>query len=187
MVVWSDKAAAASPAVARVSRWLLLGAIMLVSTACYPGSYPLDIFPELHYQPSQRRLEAQRFSPPQGAVPVTGGSAEYTFEQAETLTNPVPRTPASSTQAQQLFQTNCAACHGQDGHGQGPIARYFVQARQEPPADFTSARVRSRTDGQLYWLITHGIGNMPNFASILSDDERWAMVNVVRAAQGQGQ
>jgi len=62
-----------------------------------------------------------------------------------------------------------------------------VQARQEPPADFTSARVRSRTDGQLYWLITHGIGNMPNFASILSDDERWAMVNVVRAAQGQGQ
>jgi mono/diheme cytochrome c family protein len=60
-----------------------------------------------------------------------------------------------------------------------------VQARQEPPADLTSSRVRSRTDGQLYWLITNGIGNMPNFADLLTDEERWAMVNVVRAGQGQ--
>jgi mono/diheme cytochrome c family protein len=88
-------------------------------------------------------------------------------------------------QAQRVFQTNCAACHGQDGRGQGPIAQYFVQARQEPPADLTGARVRGRNDGQLYWLITNGIGNMPNFGNLLSDDERWAMVNVIRAGQGQ--
>ena len=170
---------------AAVSRWLMLGAIVLASTACYPGSYPLDIFPELHYQPSQRRLEPQRLSPPSGAVPVTGGRAQYTFAEAQNLTNPAPRTQASLASAQQVFQINCATCHGQDGRGQGPMAQYFVQAGQEPPVDFTGQRARARTDGQLFWLITNGIGNMPSFANLLSDDERWAMVNVIRAGQGQ--
>jgi mono/diheme cytochrome c family protein len=87
--------------------------------------------------------------------------------------------------AHEVFRVNCTACHGQDGHGTGPVARYFTQAGWEPPVDFTSQRARSRSDGQLYWFISNGIGNMPNFGDLLSEGDRWALVNVVREVQGQ--
>jgi mono/diheme cytochrome c family protein len=166
-------------------RWLLTGALVLLSAACYPGAYPLDIFPELHYQQSQRRLEPNRLAPPPGAVPVTGGRPEYTWDQARTLQNPTTRNAQAMERAQIVFRVNCSMCHGQDGHGQGPMAQYFVNARQEPPVDFTTQRARSRADGELYWLITNGIGNMPSFASILTEDERWSLVHVIREVQGQ--
>ena len=168
-----------------LQRGLALAGLMVLSTGCYPGTYPIDIFPEMHYQPTQRRLEPARLSPAAGAVPVTGGRPQYTFAQAETLQNPAPRNAPNMDRARQLSKVNCSACHGSDGHGQGPVARYFVDARQEPPVDFSGPRARARTDGQLYWLITNGIGNMPPFSSLLNEDERWALVNFVREVQGQ--
>ncbi len=156
-----------------------------MSTSCYPGSYPLDIFPELHYQQSQRRLEPQRLAPAPGAVPVTGGRPEYTWDEVESLQNPIARNTQTMDRARQVFRVNCSMCHGQDGHGTGPVAQYFTQARWEPPVDFTSQRAQSRTDGQLYWLVTNGIGSMPSFAPLLSENDRWGLVNVVREFQGQ--
>jgi mono/diheme cytochrome c family protein len=48
-----------------------------------------------------------------------------------------------------------------------------------PPA-FGSARIRSRTDGQLYWIISYGLGNMPAFRSELNPNEIWSIVTYIR-------
>lgn len=206
---------------------LILGALAL--SGCYQGSYPVDYFREMHYQESQRPMEAQRLSPPDGAVPRTGGRPQITFADARTLQNPVrgPAQPlsAAATQARQRFRasteimsqtriaeqlrselqaagvtgaiqqqiadteisfrTNCAICHGGTGNGQSFVQQRFTNAKVVAPADLTASRVRSRSDGELYWIVNNGIGNMPPFRELLTEDQIWGLVLQIRDLQGQ--
>ena len=80
----------------RFASLLALGAMVIVGAACTPGAYPIDFFNEMHYQKNQRRLEPDRLSPAQGAVPVTGAQAPVIFEAAASLQSPLPRNQATS-------------------------------------------------------------------------------------------
>jgi mono/diheme cytochrome c family protein len=153
--------------------------LAIVAAGCGPTTYPADVFPEMHYQPSDRRLQPPREAPPDSAVPVTGSTPRLSFDDAASLANPVPDTPQSLERAQALQHVNCAACHGADGHGQGPVASYFSPVR---PVDFRSERVRNRTDGQLFWIVANGLGNMPAFRDLLSEQDLWTVVLFVRDA-----
>lgn len=155
----------------------------LVLAACTPGAYPVDLFAEMHYQPSQRLLEPDRRAPPPDAVPVTGRGPALTFDQAKALQNPLPRNQQTADKGAQVFKVNCAMCHGDTGRGNSVIATRFTESRAVPPVDFTSARVRGRSDGELYWIVTNGLGNMPAFGNLLTDDERWAVIQAVRGFQ----
>ena len=166
-------------------RLLILGLLALASAACTTGTYPLDVFPEMHYQPSQRHLEPERRTVPPGAVPISGARPRLTFEQAADLPNPAPRTPETLARAAELYRVDCATCHGADGRGDGPLAPYYRDNPLAPvgPTDLASPRVRQRTDGQLYWLIANGIGNMPRFGERLAEQDLWALVTYVRAVR----
>ena len=78
-----------------MTRWLF--AVAFFATACKPGAYPVDAFNEMHYQPSQRRLEPDRLAPPPDAVPITGAAPDYTFDEATGLQNPIVRSPQDLT------------------------------------------------------------------------------------------
>lgn len=96
-----------------------------------------------------------------------------------------------------LYGVRCAVCHGGDGDGQGPVAR-FLDPR---PRDFTRAVYKLRTtpsgtlptDADLYRVITRGI---PGTAMLgwggLSAADRWQLVHYIKslsprfAAEGQG-
>jgi mono/diheme cytochrome c family protein len=134
----------------------------------------------MHYQPSYRRLEPDRAAPPADAVPVTGSTPQMSFDDATSLTNPAPPSGENLQRAVQLERVNCATCHATDGHGQGPVATYFSPVK---PVDFASERVRNRTDGQLFWLVANGIGNMPAFRSLLSETDLWTVILFVRQVQ----
>ena len=45
------------------------------------------------------------------------------------------------------------------------------------PADYTTDDIRGRTDGQLYYAITSGIGLMPRFGPLLNEEDRWLLVH----------
>ena len=150
--------------------------------ACGPTTYPADVFPEMHYQPSARRLEPVRQAPPAGAVPQSGSTPNMSFADATSLQNPIPVTAESLQHGREVVRVNCSACHGPDGRGDGPVAHYFSPV---PPVDFRSDRVRTRTDGQLFWLVANGIGNMPRFRSLLSQDDLWSTVLFIRQASAQ--
>jgi mono/diheme cytochrome c family protein len=168
---------------------VLTGAVALACAlaACTPGAYPADVFPEMHYQRSQRRLEPDRKSPPAEAVPVSGGRPTYTFEQAAAQPNPIVRSPETLQRASEVYRINCAMCHGTKGDGRGAMADYFARAAAEPPTDLTGARPRARTDGQLQWIVSYGLGNMPAFRALLSEDDVWSAVLFIRELQaGRG-
>jgi mono/diheme cytochrome c family protein len=152
-------------------RRLLLLVLPLVLVAC-------NIFPEMHYSPAVRRGEPTRLSPPPDAVPISGAKPAYTFDEATTLRAPAAN--AEQNRGNELYRVNCSMCHGVDGRGQSLVSDHFRAAGAIPPVDLASARVGNRTDGQLYWLIGNGIGNMPPFGSLLTDNELWAVVAFIR-------
>jgi len=112
-----------------------------------------------------------------------GGSQLFTFFTVEYtpskfVTNPILPTVESVAIGQELFNQNCAVCHGPEGRGDGPNALSL----SPPPADFTAGHTATHTDGDLYFWILQGIENtaMPAFGDQLTEEQAWHLVNYVR-------
>jgi putative copper export protein/mono/diheme cytochrome c family protein len=78
-----------------------------------------------------------------------------------------------------LFQKHCTDCHGKSGHGDGPATSAVV-----PAANLTEPHTALHTAGDMFWWLTHGKASMPGFAAILSEDERWDLINFLRTLSG---
>ena len=78
-----------------------------------------------------------------------------------------------------LYGESCAVCHGIAGYGDGPAAGDL----KPKPADLTARHAASHTVGDLYWWLSHGIKEtaMPGFKESFSEDERWDLINFLRA------
>lgn len=96
--------------------------------------------------------------------------------------NPVPNQVTSVDAGYDLYQANCAACHGVDGNGGGPLA---ATTQVQPPS--LKAHLTQHTDGDLFYWISNGLpGGMPAFADRLTETDRWNLVNYLRSINGQG-
>jgi putative copper export protein/mono/diheme cytochrome c family protein len=92
--------------------------------------------------------------------------------------SPTGYSTASIARGRQAFAENCTVCHGLWGWGDGP----FAASLRKRPADLTSDHIYAHTDGDLFWWISFGIGNvMPKFSDILDEDVRWSIVDFIRA------
>ena len=98
---------------------------------------------------------------------------------AASVTNPIPATNDSIVRGHDIYLANCAACHGVTGAGDGLTAAGMVPG----PGDLSS-EVRDRTDGELAYLIASGTAAtaMPAFSTTLSENDRWDLVNYLRAS-----
>lgn len=82
---------------------------------------------------------------------------------------------ASDQEPQELYEENCAACHGLRGHGDGPLAGKL----DIPPADLEETIVKDgATDEFLHWTIREGgvqmHTDMPSFKDSHSVDSEQA-------------
>ena len=89
----------------------------------------------------------------------------------------VPYHAAAIAEGRTLFAQHCTACHGTRGGGDGPAAT----ALNPRPPDLRAHHVSLHTAGDLFWWIGHGLRQMPAFGDRLSPDERWDLVNFLRA------
>ena len=90
--------------------------------------------------------------------------------------NPIPAEEASIAAGKVVYVKNCLACHGPAGKGDGPAANDL----HPRPHDLSAPAVREQTDGALFWKITEGKKPMPTFEKLLSEPERWRVINYVR-------
>jgi mono/diheme cytochrome c family protein len=70
----------------------------------------------------------------------------------------------------------CLSCHGTEGHGDGPAAKDL----NPKPHNLGASAVVAQTDGALFWKLTEGKKPMPSFEKLISEDERWEVINYVR-------
>ncbi len=102
-------------------------------------------------------------------------------KQAELMTNPLQNDTESIKKGAQIYQSLCASCHGKTGKGD-VVA---MQALDPKPADFTQEAFQQQTDGTIYWKISEGRGMMAGYKNMLSEEDRWAVVNYLRTFKKQ--
>ena len=91
--------------------------------------------------------------------------------------NPIASSAASVAAGALAYGATCSGCHGTTGAGDGPIAAGLSVSPSDLPA-----HVPFHTDAELYAFITRGISGtpMPGFATELSPEDRWNLVNYLR-------
>jgi mono/diheme cytochrome c family protein len=98
-------------------------------------------------------------------------------------TNPTSPTVDSIARGRQAYLNNCAACHGAEARGGGPMAG----TTQVPPPALTgpSSHLGVHSDGELFRIIGNGLpGGMPSWAGKLSEREIWDVINFLRSLDG---
>ena len=99
------------------------------------------------------------------------------------LANPVPLTVDSIAAGANVYLNTCAVCHGVDARGNGAQAG-TTQVR--PPAlTGPGSHLTQHSDGDLHYWIGNGLaGGMPAWASQLSDQQVWQVIDYLRSLGG---
>jgi len=155
-----------------------------------------EYFPDMYDSPAR---EAQEFDPTApnkvgGRLPVEGTiPIEYTpYEfKGPNLDDPrvkelrVPEsiqlTEVNLKRGESQFQIYCYPCHGPQGEGNGPVIGPPGGGKfNYSPNMNIHGTYAYLNDGQLYHVITNGNGQMPPYASMISEEDRWKIVIYVR-------
>jgi putative copper resistance protein D len=92
----------------------------------------------------------------------------------------VPLDAISISNGSVLFGEHCANCHGPQGKGNGTRAETLST---EPSDLLTEPHTARHTVGNFFHWLSHGIPgtDMPGFSAILSEENRWDLVNYLHA------
>ena len=166
-------------------RTKLLGAMALLAT--------LGCRQEMYDQPKYQPLERSGFYPDsrasrpliEGTVArgsldgtnATGSAAALAAASATTL--PMPLTKELVLRGRDRYAIFCTPCHDATGSGNGMVVRRGYR----PPPSLHIDRLRDAPIGQLYDVMTRGLGAMPDYAQQIAPEDRWAIAAYVKALQ----
>ncbi len=138
----------------------------------------------------RRRLQQQAALLAAGLLVMGSGGYVYAQEMRNgvlldvaNIRDPVAPDERSLSVGADVYTNNCETCHGESGRGDGPTGLRLVPR----PADL---RVHSQpgvhTDGELFYWVSYGFPNsaMPAWKDSLSEEQRWDVINYIRATFG---
>ena len=156
---------------------------LLAATACRQ---------DMHNQPKAIPLrESMFFKDASSARPVVEGTVargtlqdDAAFFTGKTGAVAVDALPFALTadvldRGEQRFNIYCTPCHGLSGNGDGMIVR---RGYRRPPT-LHQDRLRQAPVGHFFDVITNGFGAMPDYATQIRAEDRWAVIAYVRALQ----
>lgn len=93
---------------------------------------------------------------------------------------PVPFDAISISNGSLLFAEHCTSCHGPQGKGNGVLAETLPT---EPTDLMAEPHTVRHTVGNFFHWVSYGVPQtaMPGFAAILSEENRWDIVNYLHA------
>ena len=95
---------------------------------------------------------------------------------SNSLKNPFVGNKVATAEGKVIYSQMCVLCHGITGKGNGEAGLSLVKK----PADFLALKVINQTDGNIFWKITTGKAPMASYEELLTDDQRWKLVNYIR-------
>ncbi|MGH9735125.1 MAG: c-type cytochrome [Candidatus Acidiferrales bacterium] len=120
-------------------------------------------------------------TPTQSATPAAQGNASAVYKiPDEALKQPNPEKPTAESVAtgKRIYGYDCAMCHGASGDGKGDLAGDMKLQL----ADLREAKsLAGKTDGELFYVIKNGKGDMPAEGARAKPDQIWDMVNYIRS------
>lgn len=117
----------------------------------------------------------------QKPAPTAPGAAYKIPDEAVKLANPVKPTAESLARAKRTYGIDCAMCHGANGNGKGDVGA-DMNLKDYRDAD----ALKDKTDGELFYIIKNGKGDMPAEGERAKADEVWSLVNYIRAFAKKG-
>ena len=102
--------------------------------------------------------------------------------KAAAVKNPVASNPNSINKGRQAFMKACRHCHGPKGLGDGPLA-----PKNPSPANLTDAEWKyGSTDGELFAIISNGVGGNSEMKGVRSEMTATDMLNIVNFLRSIG-
>ena len=97
-------------------------------------------------------------------------------KEASKVQNPVEKSEQSINSGMKLYNQFCAGCHGRSiGGDESPKG----SSKTVPPD--LAKRAKHHSDGDFFWKIQHGRGDMPSFQDELQDKEIWDIINYIKS------
>lgn len=160
---------------------------------CPSSRPPIHINPSMDDQPKVLPQAASNFfyngasmrEPVPGTVAIGGlreDTAFFTGRGADgqfVATIPHPVDDALLERGRQRYVIYCQPCHDARGDGRGIL----FQRGNVPTASFHQDKIRQYPDGQIFDVITNGVGLMAGYRWPIPPADRWAIVAYVRALQ----
>ena len=135
--------------------------------------------PQQASKPSQAANPAQQTEKPAAQTDKSAATAPFVIPaDVAKEPNPVKPTAASIAEGKQMYGYDCAMCHGADGSGKGDLA---VDMKLTLKDYRDAAALKDMTDGELFYIIQKGKGDMPSEGDRQKPDGIWNMVNYIRS------
>jgi mono/diheme cytochrome c family protein len=98
-------------------------------------------------------------------------------EYTKGLKNPFAGNTAATAEGKMIYGQMCVLCHGITGKGNGEAGLSL----EKKPTNFLALKNMSDvTDGEIFWKITVGKPPMSSYDELLTEDQRWQLVNYIR-------
>ncbi len=182
----------------RSLRLLALAVVLVAMSGCMRGCTssqpPIHPNPNMDNQPKYRPQAASAFfydgatmrAPVEGTVArgeLFADTAFYTGLDAaggeHVARGPVAVDDAFVERGRGRYAIYCAPCHGDRGNGKGVL----WERSQIESADLSEERLRTMPDGQMFDVITNGLGLMSGYKYPIPPRDRWAIIAYVRQLQ----
>jgi mono/diheme cytochrome c family protein len=177
----------------RVLGGLALTSVVVLSgcaRGCTSSRPPIHLNPSMDDQPKVLPQTASNFffngssmrEPVPGTVAIDGlkeDAAFFTGKGADgqfVATIPVPNNEALLERGRQRYVIYCQPCHDARGEGKGIL----FQRGNVPTASFHDEKILKYADGQIFDVITNGMGLMPSYRWPISASDRWAIIAYIR-------
>jgi mono/diheme cytochrome c family protein len=183
----------------------VLGALALLSVVatagcargCTSSRPPIHLNPSMDNQPKVLPQTASAFfydgasmrQPVPGTVPIGGLKEDVAFFTGKgadgqfVATIPHSVDEALVERGRQRYTIYCQPCHDARGDGRGIL----FQRGNVPTATFHQDKILKYADGQIFDVITNGVGLMPGYRWPIPPADRWAIVAHVRGLQRERQ
>jgi mono/diheme cytochrome c family protein len=186
-------------------RRLALGVVALAASlalsgcarGCTSSRPPIHINPSMDDQPKVSPQAASTFfyngasmrEPVPGTIRIGGlkeDAAFFTGKEADgqfIAAIPVPVDDTVVARGRERYEIYCQPCHDARGDGRGIL----FQRGNVPTGNFHQDKILNYPDGQIFDVITNGVGLMAGYRWPIPPADRWAIVAYVRALQRERQ